>query len=107
MSTVTFVHPDGQRSEVQVDDGTSVMEAAVDHGIDEILAECGGNATCATCHVYVSEDDLFRTPAMSALENDMLDGTMEPRRPTSRLSCQLTACAALDGVTVFLPEEQC
>lgn len=107
MPTVIFVHPGGDRSEVEVGDGVSVMEAAVDNGIDEILAECGGNATCATCHVFVGEDDLARTPPMSDLENDMLEGTTEPRRPTSRLACQLIAGPGLDGLTVFLPEEQC
>jgi ferredoxin, 2Fe-2S len=105
--TVTFVHPGGDRSEVEIDEGISIMEAAMDHGIDEILAECGGNATCATCHVFVCESDIARTSAMSGLENDMLEGTMEPRRPTSRLACQLIVGPTLDGLTVYLPEEQC
>lgn len=107
MPNVIFVHPDGQRSNVHVQPGTSLMEAAADHGIDEIFAECGGNATCATCHVYVGEDDLARTPAITELENDMLDATAEPRRSTSRLSCQLVADDGFDGLTVFLPETQC
>jgi 2Fe-2S ferredoxin len=83
--TVIFIHPSGERSEVGV--GVSVMEAAVDHGIDEILAECGGNVTCATCHVFVCESDVGRTPALSDLENEMLEGTAEPSRSTSRLAC--------------------
>jgi len=107
LATVTFVHPGGRRTEVSIESGTSVMEAAVDHGIDEILAECGGSASCATCHVFVAEDQRAKTPPMSALEDDMLDGTAEPRRETSRLACQLVADEALDGLVVELPENQC
>jgi ferredoxin, 2Fe-2S len=107
MPQVTYIRPDGRRSAVEVQPGTSLMEAAVEQGIDEIFAECGGNATCATCHVYVDETDLARLPPMSDLENDMLDATAEPRRETSRLSCQLVADDQLDGLTLYLPEEQC
>ncbi|MCG3749543.1 MULTISPECIES: 2Fe-2S iron-sulfur cluster-binding protein [Amycolatopsis] len=107
MPTVIFVRPGGDRRPIEVGEGVSVMEAAVDNGIDEILAECGGNATCATCHVFVCANDLDRMPAVSELENEMLDGTAEPRRATSRLACQLVADPALDGLTVYLPETQC
>lgn len=107
MSIVTFVSADGVRTTVDVEAGTSVMEAAVDHGIDEIVAECGGSATCATCHVYVSEADHSRLPARSALEDEMLGATAAPRRETSRLSCQIVVDADLGDLTVHLPEEQC
>lgn len=106
MARVIFVHPDGARSELEVLEGVSLMEAAADHGIDEILAECGGNATCATCHVYLTEEGAARVPALSQLEDDMLDGTIAPRRETSRLACQLVASEALDGLVVHLPDEQ-
>lgn len=107
MSTVTFVSADGVRTTVDVEAGTSVMEAAVDHGIDDIVAECGGSASCATCHVYVSEDDHGRMPARSPLEDEMLASTAAPRRETSRLSCQIVVDPGLGDLTVHLPEEQC
>ncbi|BDH59498.1 2Fe-2S iron-sulfur cluster-binding protein [Tsukamurella sp. PLM1] len=106
MAQVTFVHPGGSRSDVTVPDGVSLMEAAIDAGIDEILAECGGNATCATCHIYLTEGCANRVPPMTPLEDDMLEGTVAPRRPTSRLSCQLVGGPAVDGLVVELPEDQ-
>ena len=107
MSTVTFVHPTGERTVLEIEDGTSVMEAAIDGGIDEIVAECGGGATCATCHVYLGDADHARIPARSALEDQMLDATAAPRRETSRLACQLVAGPELGDLTVHLPGEQC
>jgi 2Fe-2S ferredoxin len=106
MARVTFVHPDGTHSDVDVPDNVTLMEAALDAGIDEILAECGGNATCATCHIYLTGDCADRVPPLSQLEDDMLEGTAAPRRPTSRLSCQLVGSPAVDGLVVELPHEQ-
>lgn len=106
MPSVTYVTPDGARDDVEVAEGTSVMRGAVRHGIEGIVAECGGSAMCATCHVYVDEDRLRLLPEMSDEEDALLDGTASERRPNSRLSCQITVTAALDGLVVHLPERQ-
>jgi 2Fe-2S ferredoxin len=106
MPKITYVHPDGAREELDVPVGTSVMRAAVMNGIDGIVAECGGEMMCATCHVYVAEDQLARTPKMSEEEAAMLEFTASERRPNSRLSCQLTVTPELDGLVVYLPETQ-
>ncbi|PBC51869.1 ferredoxin [Rhodococcus sp. ACS1] len=106
MPSVVFIRPNGERVEVQVPADSTVMEAAVENGIDEITAECGGAASCATCHVYVDEPDFSRLPTMSQLEDDMLDGAVAPRESTSRLSCQLTVTTELDRIAVLLPAEQ-
>lgn len=104
MPEITYVRPNGERHTVQVDQDSTIMEGAVNNGFDEIVAECGGAASCATCHVYV--DDAAQLPAMSQLENDMLEGTAAPRLPASRLSCQLPVSLMLDGLAVHLPEVQ-
>lgn len=106
MPTITYVHLDGARQAEDVATGTSVMLGAVSRGIDGIVAECGGNCMCATCHVYVEPDQLDRLPAMSDDEDALLDSTAAERRPNSRLSCQLKVTAALDGLVVHLPERQ-
>ena len=62
MPKVTYVHPNGAREVLDVPLGTSVMRAAIINGIDGIVAECGGEMMCATCHVYVEPDQLDRTP---------------------------------------------
>ncbi|MFH9869602.1 ferredoxin [Streptomyces lydicus] len=102
-------HEPAQRAghtSVEVPLGTSVMRGAVFHDIDGIVARCGGNAQCATCHVYAAEPSLAALEPAEPNEADMLDFTASPRRANSRLSCQLTVTEALDRLTVHLPERQ-
>jgi ferredoxin, 2Fe-2S len=106
MTSITFIHPDNRRQTVEAEIGDSAMRAALTHGIDEIVAECGGNAVCATCHVYVDEAWLAKLDPMRADEDDLLDGTATERLPTSRLSCQIKITPALDGLVLRLPERQ-
>src|SRR5437763_16846339 len=106
MPTITFIHPDDRRETVNAEVGDSAMRTAFSHGIDEIVAECGGNAVCATCHVYVDEAWLPKLAAVAADEDDLLDGTASERRPNSRLSCQIRIRPALDGLVLHLPERQ-
>lgn len=106
MPKIVYLHPDGSQKVLDVPEGTSVMQAAVAHGVDGIVAECGGSAMCATCHVYVDPSDAGRLPEVSADEDEMLHCTACPREPGSRLSCQLVLTTTLDGLVVRLPERQ-
>ncbi len=106
MPSVTYLHSDESQDTITAPTGTSVMQAAVSHGIAGILAECGGAAACATCHVYVDGAWLDRLPAMTADESDMLDCTASERRINSRLSCQIELSSDLDGLVVRTPETQ-
>ena len=106
MPLIIYVHTDGTREEIDVPLGTSVMRAAILNSVDGIVAECGGEMMCATCHVYVEPDLLDRTPPQSDDEKAMLEFTASERKPNSRLSCQLVATPELDGLVVYLPETQ-
>ena len=106
MPQITYVHSNGTRQTLEVPVGTSVMRGAILNGIDGIVAECGGEMMCATCHVSVEEDQLGRTPAPSDVERAMLEFSASARRPNSRLSCQLIVTPELDGLVVYLPETQ-
>ncbi len=53
MPTIKFTLADGTSREVPAEVGRSVMQTAVTHDVPGIVGECGGNAMCATCHVYV------------------------------------------------------
>ncbi|WP_407157785.1 2Fe-2S iron-sulfur cluster-binding protein [Bradyrhizobium sp. STM 3557] len=106
MTTITFIHLDGRSESVNAEDGASVMLAALTHGVDGIVAECGGNAVCATCHVYVDEAWAGKLDPISDDEDALLDGTASERLPNSRLSCQIKVSPALDGLVVRLPERQ-
>ena len=87
-------------------EGDSVMQTATGAGVPGIVAECGGSAMCATCHVYVDEAWADRLPPPLATELEMLECTAAERLPNSRLSCQIKLSAALDGLVVRIPERQ-
>jgi len=106
MPKITYRQADGREDVVDVPDGWSLMEAAIQNDIAGIVAECGGGCACATCHVYVDEADLARLPPVGSMEGDMLECTAAERRPNSRLSCQIRVSAALDGLRVDIPERQ-
>jgi 2Fe-2S ferredoxin len=106
MSKITFIHPDNRSESVDAEDGASVMLAALTHGVDGIVAECGGNAVCATCHVYVDEAWVGKLDPVGDDEDALLDGTASERLPTSRLSCQIKVTSALEGLILRLPERQ-
>jgi ferredoxin, 2Fe-2S len=86
--------------------GSSVMHLALQNAVGGIVAECGGNAMCATCHVYVESGPVDRLPEVGASEDEMLDCTASPRETNSRLSCQIPVTDALDGLTVRVADEQ-
>ena len=106
MPKVTFVAIDGTRRTIDATVGDSVMATAVRNGVPGIIGECGGNCSCATCHVYVDDDFLPLVGPPKDLEDDMLDLGVSDRRATSRLSCQITVTEAMDGLTVETPREQ-
>jgi len=104
--TLHFRTADGELRTVEARVGDTVMETAVQHDVDEVVAECGGSLICATCHVYLDEQTaaLFDEPDDAELE--MLEDTAAERRPGSRLSCQLPIVAELDGHTIETPDRQ-
>lgn len=106
MTLIQYVAADGTRSSLDIENGTSVMQGAVSNGVEGIVGECGGNAMCATCHVYVDERYIGNLETMDELEDAMLDSVARPRRTNSRLSCQLKVSAELEGLTVYLPDSQ-
>jgi len=106
MTIIHYVAADGAQTTLDIQDGNSVMQGAVFNGVEGIVGECGGNAMCATCHVYVHEDDLDRLQTIDELEDEMLENTARPRRENSRLSCQIKVNAELNGLTVHIPESQ-
>ena len=107
MALVTYIDHDGTQHRVEVRDGDSVMQGAVNNMISGIVAECGGGMACATCHCYVDVAWIGRVglPA-SAAEKEMLESAAAERKPGSRLSCQITVGPELDGLIVHLPKSQ-
>jgi ferredoxin, 2Fe-2S len=106
MPSLTFLHPDGRSERVEAETGASAMNTALTHGVGGIVAECGGNAMCATCHVYVDAAWVERLTPPGADEDALLDGTAAERQPNSRLSCQIRMTPELDGLVLRLPDRQ-
>ena len=105
MTKITYYTHDSKNHTIDVQNGLTVMEGAVQNDISGIDADCGGGMACATCHVYVKEDWLEKLPTKEDGEEDMLDMSYEPKQ-NSRLSCQLIVSDELDGLEVTIPEKQ-
>jgi 2Fe-2S ferredoxin len=106
MPIIHYILKDGSIRSVDAKLGSSVMENAIRGNVRGIDAECGGSCSCATCHVYVDDGFIGRVPAPNELESELLEAVAVARLPGSRLSCQLTMTAELDGLTVRVPETQ-
>ena len=105
MPKINYITHDNQTHTVEVQNGLTVMEGAVQNDIPGIDADCGGGMACATCHVYVQEDWLSNLSDKSDGEEDMIDMASEPKK-NSRLSCQLMVSDQFEGLVVNLPEKQ-
>lgn len=103
MISVTWVLKDGRRISADVTGSQNLMEAGLQNNVPGIIAECGGNLSCATCHVRVDEGWIARAGAATGSELDMLDATMEPSTAASRLSCQIKVSSDLDGLVLHVP----
>ena len=105
MPKIVYKDHQGNSKSIDVENGLSVMEGAIQNEIPGIDADCGGSMACATCHVYVEENWLSKLPKAEDAEIDMIDMAFEPKK-NSRLSCQIIVDNELDGLVVTTPEKQ-
>ena len=105
MPSITYVEFSGEKHVIKAENGISVMRGAIDNGVPGIDADCGGECSCATCHVIVADEWMDAVGSPSESEESMLDLNPE-REANSRLSCQIEVTDALDGLVVNLPEFQ-
>ena len=105
MPKVTWVLHDGRQITADVPLGHNMMEAAVANNVPNVIGECGGCLSCATCHVYVDPAWYGKTGAPGDMEGEMLEITLAERREHSRLSCQINSSAELDGLVLHVPKE--
>ncbi|WP_043766981.1 2Fe-2S iron-sulfur cluster-binding protein [Algiphilus aromaticivorans] len=105
MVKITFIAANGAERTVETPDGTSIMEAATGNLVPGIDGDCGGEAACATCHVYIRPEWADRLPPIGSQEETML-GVVDGRKENSRLGCQITLGEELDGLVAELPLAQ-
>jgi 2Fe-2S ferredoxin len=102
---ITFEQPDGVRRTLDVPAGTRAVDAALDHGVAGIVAQCGGACTCGTCHCHVVPAWRARVGAAEGDEAELLS-YLPLRGPGSRLCCRIVVDDALDGVELRVAERQ-
>ena len=105
MPKITYITHDKKNYTIDVQNGLTVMEGAIQNDIPGIDADCGGGMACATCHVYVKEEWFDKLSKKEDGEEDMLDMAFEPKK-NSRLSCQLVVSDEIDGLIVNIPSKQ-
>ena len=105
MAKINYIDHSGNKIEIIVENGLTVMEGAVQNNVPGIDADCGGSMACATCHVYVEEIWFNKLPKAEEAEVDMIDMAYEPKK-NSRLSCQIIVSDELDGLTINIPSKQ-
>lgn len=105
MGKVTYIQPDGTQKQVELENGATVMEGAVQNDVAGIDADCGGACACATCHVYIDSAWSDKVGKPNDMEEGMLDFASEVK-DESRLSCQITMSDEIDGLIVHLPDKQ-
>ena len=105
MTKITYIEHNGKEHTIDVQNGLTVMEGALQNDIPGIDADCGGSMACATCHVYVKDDWYDKLDEKSEGEDDMIDQAYKPKK-NSRLSCQIIISDELDGLTVNIPSKQ-
>ena len=99
----TWALPDGTEVTAEVEEGLNLMRAAVENNVDGVIGECGGNLSCATCHVVVDDAWIGKTGELDDFEDAMLDVAEAERQPNSRLSCQIEMSVDLDGIRLIVP----
>ena len=105
MPKINYKDNQGNLKTIEIENGLSVMEGAIQNDISGIDADCGGSMACATCHVYVEEKWLDKLSKAEDAEVDMIDMAYEPKK-NSRLSCQIIVSDELNGLKVMTPEKQ-
>ncbi|GAC19068.1 2Fe-2S iron-sulfur cluster-binding protein [Paraglaciecola arctica] len=103
MAEIIYITEDGSRHEVEVENGSTVMEGAINNGIEGIVAECGGACACATCHSFIAPEWLDKVPEKDDMEEFMLDN-LDGHKPNSRLTCQIEVTEALNGLVVYVAQ---
>ncbi len=105
MGRITFVEHDGTEHAVDIEEGKSLMQTAMDNLVPGIDADCGGSCACGTCHVVLSKEWMTAAGTAKDDEVNLLELTPD-RAETSRLACQITTTEEMDGMVVRLPEFQ-
>lgn len=103
MASFQVTTREGDSQTLEGVEGWRLMELLRDYKIG-VEGICGGQADCASCHVYVDPAWADRLPAPREEEEDKLD-ELPSLAETSRLSCQIIWSENLDGLALTVAPE--
>ncbi len=104
MAKIFITNREGEQSEIEGEIGISVMENLRDNDY-ELEAICGGQCSCATCHIYVDGAWTAKVGPRNDEENELLE-ELDCVQPGSRLSCQIEFTEDLDGLTLTIAPDE-
>ncbi len=105
MISITFIQASGEEKTIEAEEGSNLMTAAIENGVEGILGDCGGACACATCHCYIDDTHSATIPDADEIEQSMIEFAADPKE-NSRLGCQVTITREMSGLVVHLPESQ-
>ena len=92
---------DGDSREIEWEDHQTLLEAVQANGFP-VLATCGGNASCATCHTFIYPEHYAASGDRTDAEEDLLDMVDDVANEYSRLCCQVEYAPGMDGASIQL-----
>lgn len=107
MPKITYIEHSGAEHTVELQEGDSLMQGAVDNCVPGIDGDCGGACACATCHIFIPAEwqEKLQGQEINPMEQGMLDIT-DDVEPNSRLGCQIEVTGEMDGMVVNMPAGQ-
>ena len=104
MAKINITNRDGEKSAIDAETGISLVEALRENDY-ELESICGGQCSCATCHVYIDADWQARTGQRSDEETELLE-ELDCMQDGSRLSCQVQVTDDLDGLVIEIAPDE-
>ncbi|MEN3950260.1 2Fe-2S iron-sulfur cluster-binding protein [Iodidimonas sp. SYSU 1G8] len=104
MAKLHITDREGVETVIEGEVGISVMENLRDNDY-ELEAICGGQCSCATCHIYIDDAWMAKIGARNDEENELLE-ELDCVQPNSRLSCQIEFTEDMDGLAIVIAPDE-
>ena len=103
---ITVITREGETNTVMRGTGHDTLMQILFENDQGVEAACGGCASCATCHVYISQEWVDRIPPREQVEDLLLTYSEHFDDVRSRLSCQIQLTDAMNGLTLEIAPEE-
>ncbi len=97
-----LIDREGKKISIEAEEGTTIKDAVMDKLAPGNFALCGGSCICATCHVYIAEEDFNKLASPKEDEIETLETNDINQTKLSRLSCQIELKEEFNNITVTM-----